>query len=175
MLDKPAATIRKEAGVSVESRAFRNALARWATGVSVVTARLGDGRPVGVTISSFSSLSLEPPLVLFCLGKTTANGEAYSGGQAFAVNVLADDQREVSEFFANPARDCFEGVSFRLGVNGCPLLIGCLVGLECTLVTTYEGGDHLIVVGRVERIASGSGKEPLLRYLGAYRRIAPLS
>jgi flavin reductase (DIM6/NTAB) family NADH-FMN oxidoreductase RutF len=155
----------------IDSRGFRDALGRFATGVSVITGLSIDGLPVGVTVSSLSSLSLEPPLVIFCLGLNTANLDAYASHGVVAVNILAEGQEDVAETFATRGADKFAQVSHRTGENGCELLDGCLVSLECTVAATYVGGDHLIIVGRVMRIHRGADKPPLLRYLGRYARL----
>lgn len=159
----------------VDSLGFRDALGRFATGVTVITGVSSDGQPVGVTVSSFCSLSLEPPLVLFCLGLNTAHLDAYASHGAVAVNILAEGQEDIAETFAVRNGDKFAAVSHRKGDNGCTLLDGCLVGLECAVVSTSVGGDHLIIVGRVTRIHRGESGPPLLRYLGRYGRIAEAS
>lgn len=156
----------------VDSQSFRDALGRFATGVSVVTGLSIDGGSVGVTVSSFSSLSLEPPLILFCLGLNTASLDAYASHGVVAVNILAEAQETLAETFAARGDNKFANVSHRKGDNGCELLDGCLVSLECDVMSTYVGGDHLIIVGRVTRIHSREDSPPLLRYLGRYARIA---
>ena len=156
----------------VDAYGFRDALGRFASGVSVITALSTDGRPVGVTVSSFCSLSLDPPLILFCLGLNTASLDAYASHGVVAVNILAEGQDDVAETFATRSKSKFAKVPHRTGENGCELLEGCLVSLECGIVSTYVGGDHLIIIGRVARIHSGGNGLPLLRYQGRYARIA---
>lgn len=150
---------------------FRLALSRFASGVCVVTATDPGGRAYGVTISSFCSLSLDPPLVLFCIGKKTSGLEACARGAAFTVNVLSEQQLHLSDVFARKEHDKFADVAFTVGGNGCRILEGCLATLECSRVETYEGGDHLVVVGRVDQMAYADGDLPLLRFTGRYRRI----
>lgn len=157
--------------MKIDPKDFRDALGRFATGVSVVTAVASDGKPVGVTVSSFSSLSLEPPLVLFCLGLNTDNLEAYASHGAVCINVLAEGQHDVSEAFASADAERFAGVRHRTADNGCEALDDCLVSLECSIVNEYIGGDHLIIVGRVERIHRGGEDKPLLRFRGDYAKI----
>jgi flavin reductase (DIM6/NTAB) family NADH-FMN oxidoreductase RutF len=157
--------------VTVEPSEFRDTLSCFASGVCVVTAIADSGLPVGVTISAFTSLSLEPPLVLFCLGNNTTNLEAYTDGGRFAVNILAEDQGEISEIFARQNTDKFASISRTDSGSGCPLLVGCLASLECSLVATHDGGDHVIVVGKVERVENSGGGAPLLRYRGNYARV----
>ena len=156
----------------VESRAFRDALSRFASGVCVLTTVGEDSRPVGVTISAFASLSLEPPLVLFCIGKRSANLSAWLSGNVFSVNVLSEGQALLSETFASPCDDKFIGVAGEVGANGCFRPAGCLVSLECRRTVVYDEGDHHIVIGRVERVVFGEADGPLLRFRGAYGRIA---
>lgn len=136
-----------------------------------MTTRTRDGRALGVTVSSFCSVSLEPPLVLFCLGKETRNVEAYTESEFFAVNVLSEDQIDVSENFASPSDDKFRDIYFETGDNGSPVFPGCLATLECTLFEVYEGGDHLILVGRVDGLSTADDGAPLLRYRGRYAGI----
>lgn len=154
--------------MTVDRKAFRDTLSYFASGVCVVTAVADGGTPVGVTISAFTSLSLDPPLVLFCLGNKTTNLEAFTNGGGFAVNILAEDQGKVSEIFASQSNDKFASIPFTGSESGCPLLPGCLASLECTLVSTHDGGDHVIVVGKVDRVQKTEGSKPLLRYRGNY-------
>lgn len=156
---------------SIAPRAFRDAMSRFTTGVCVVTTVRRDGAPTGLTVSSLTSLSLEPPLVLYCLGKKTTGGEIYTGGSAFALNLLADDQLKTSETFASQDADKFATVAYHTGEGGCALLDGCLANLECTREAVLDGGDHVIIVGRVHCIHAGPAKHPLLRYRGRYMRL----
>ncbi|TVR99025.1 MAG: flavin reductase [Rhodospirillales bacterium] len=156
----------------VDPQDFRDALSRFASGVTVVTGIDSEGKPVGVTVSSLSSLSLDPPLVLFCLGLRTAKLDAYASHGAVAVNILAENQYPVSELFASQEPDKFATISFRLGDNGCALLDDCLASLECAVVNSHVGGDHLIIIGRVNRIIRGTAMAPLLRFRGRYAALA---
>jgi flavin reductase (DIM6/NTAB) family NADH-FMN oxidoreductase RutF len=155
--------------VTVDAYSFRDALARFASGVCVVTTVAADGRPAGVTISAFSSLSLDPPLVLFCIGKRSANLSAWLNGPAFSVNVLSERQEALSEVFAAQNEDKFAGVAGAPGANGCFRLDGALITLECRRTTIYDEGDHYIIIGRVDRVEPGADIGPLLRFRGAYR------
>jgi len=155
----------------VSSEAFRSALGSFATGVTVVTTTTADGAPRGVTISALSSLSLEPPLVLYCLGRKTAHMEDYLSTGRFAINVLAEGQQALSETFASQEEDKFAGVEHRPGDNGSPILASCLASMECSIVDTFDGGDHVIVVGSVDKVLVDGAQDPLLHYRGGYAAI----
>jgi len=154
----------------VDPQQYRNTLSRFATGVTVVTTLAPEGRPVGVTVSAFTSLSLDPPLVLFCLGKQTTDLDCFATGFRFALNVLAEDQMDVSEAFAARNTDKFAGIEHRPGETGCPLLAGTLATIECDRDKVHDGGDHLIIVGRIHRLEARHGR-PLLRFAGAYAQL----
>lgn len=161
--------------MTVDARSFRDALARFASGVCVLTTVGGDGRRVGVTISAFSSLSLDPPLVLFCIGKRSANLDAWLNGDRFTVNVLGEGQAALSELFASQRENKFAGVAGHVGGNGCFVIAGALVSLACRRVSLYDEGDHFIVVGEIEDVELGPNDGPLLRFRAAYRRMAAIA
>lgn len=155
-----------------DSRDFRSALGCFATGIAVITSQPADGHPVGVTVNSFSSVSLDPPLVLYCLGKASQSFDALATADGFAVNVLAEDQAELSVRFSRSAlQDRFAGLSVTAGVTGAPLLAGCLATLDCTREAVHDAGDHIVIVGRVRALSSREGR-PLLYYRGAYAELA---
>jgi flavin reductase (DIM6/NTAB) family NADH-FMN oxidoreductase RutF len=156
--------------MTVDARRFREALGAFTTGVTVVTAMAPGGRAVGLTVSALASVSLEPPLILVCLDNSTADLQRYSEGDAFAVNVLAENQKDVSELFASQDPDKFARAAHRVTDSGCVLLGGCVANLECRRVATFDGGDHRIVVGRVEGLHTGDGA-PLIRFRGRYASI----
>jgi flavin reductase (DIM6/NTAB) family NADH-FMN oxidoreductase RutF len=151
-----------------DRRAFRRALGQFATGVTVATTRAPDGRRVGVTANSFTSVSLDPPLVLFCLDRSAPSLEAFRECAQFAVNVLASDQHHLSRQFSTPSEDKFAGVHVEEGPGGMPLLAGVLARFVCRLVERYDGGDHVIFVGEVEDYEAFEG-EPLVFHSGLYR------
>ena len=160
--------------MSVDPRSFRKALGCFATGVTVVTTLHPDSKtPAGVTVSAFSSLSLEPPLVLFCLGLKTASIDSFKSHGYFAINVLSENQRDLSIRFASRSEDKWAGVKWEKGVGGVPLLPGCIATLECKLVNTIEGGDHMIFVGQVENLTHQEGGSPLIYFRGAYLDYGP--
>ena len=159
--------------MSFDSLAFRRALGCFATGVTVVTARDAGGRNRGITINSLSSVSLEPPLVLFCLDRETPSFACFLETPLFAVNVLRASQLDLSVRFATAAADKWDGVGFDLWPGDLPVLQGCLATLACRREAVYEGGDHVIIVGRVERLAVAEGEEPLIYFQSSYRTAGP--
>lgn len=147
---------------------FRSALSRFPSGITVITSTDSSGAFHGITVSAFCSVSLEPPLVLACIEKTTGSHDALQATGRFAVNVLAARQDELSDRFAIPFTDKFIGVNFRIGLGGVPILEDALVSLECNLHRSYDGGDHTIFVGEVERAQIRDG-DPLVYFHGNYR------
>jgi flavin reductase (DIM6/NTAB) family NADH-FMN oxidoreductase RutF len=158
-----------ESGVFT-SRDFRDTLGQFATGVTVITTR-GEDHAYGMTASAFSSVSLDPPLVLVCIGLNAAGSEMIRRNGVFAVNILGTDHEGVSRRFATTRLDKFDGVPFTVGALGVPLIEGALAQLECRTVSRHVEGDHTILVGRVEEARNGAG-EPLLYYRGKYGRLA---
>lgn len=151
-------------------RDFRDALGRFVTGVTVVTTRAADGKPVGVTINSFTSVSLDPPLVLFCLDVRSRCLPAFEACGGFAVHVLGADQRDWSVRFAGGG-DRWDGIGSTAWETGAPIIEGCLAVFECRLEAVHDGGDHTILVGRVIRLASGRNRRPLAYHLGRYTAV----
>ncbi|MBG0818789.1 flavin reductase family protein [Planomonospora sp. ID82291] len=154
-------------------RSLREALGQYATGVAVVTAAAPGGDLAGVTVNSFTSVSLDPPLVLWCLARSSPSAPVFLRAGRFAVNVLAEDQDHLSRRFATPLPDKFAGVETLPGPGGAPLLAGTLASFACRTATVHEGGDHLILVGEVERFHRAEGA-PLVFHAGRYRSAAPL-
>ncbi|MCR9220719.1 MAG: flavin reductase family protein [Alphaproteobacteria bacterium] len=159
-----------EPGSAVTEAAFKAACGRYATGVSIVTGLGPDGRKEGLTVNSFTSLSLDPPLVLFCLDKQAGSFEAFAAVERFAVNVLSEDQADVSTHFAKPGvRDKFAGVAHDVDADGLPMLSAALARIACDVEARHEGGDHIILVGRVRRIDLGDeAGRPLVYFRGRY-------
>lgn len=151
---------------------FRRVLGHFATGVTIITTRDGDGRATGLTVSAFCSVSLDPPQILVCIDHKSQSYPALRDGDRFAVNILGADHESVSRRFATTRLDKFDGVPFTLGTLGVPLIDGALAHLECRTVSRHVEGDHTILVGRVEEARNGAG-EPLLYYRGKYGRLAP--
>ena len=150
---------------------FRAALGRFATGVTILTARDAAGGDHGMTVSSFASVSLSPPLVLACIANDADMHEVLKSGASFAISVLAADQEALSRRFADEPDNRFEGVPFTRGANGVVLFSGAVAHLECRRVSWQEAGDHGICIGEVERAFVGAG-EPLLYHRGAYTRLS---
>ena len=156
----------------VSSEVFRSALGRWASGVTIVTAAAGD-RIHGMTVSAFTSVSLDPPLVLICADKTSNTLEVIEAGRCFAVHVLRSGQETLSNRFASKKDEHrrFEGVEWKPGGTGAPLLAGVLATLDCRVAASHDAGDHVIYIGAVESAEVGEG-EPLVYYQAGYRAIA---
>lgn len=148
---------RAEEGAAFDLRALRNALGRFATGITVITTRTPGGKCEGLTVNSFGALSLEPPLVLWSLNQAAMSLPSFQESPYFAVNVLASHQRAVSNHFARPAPDKFEALEWQVGLGGCPTIPGCLALFECRLQETIAGGDHVVLIGRVERFCWSEG------------------
>lgn len=158
---------------SHDSRELRNALGRFPTGVTVITTRSPAGRAEGLTANSFSALSLDPPLVLWSIGRKSGSLQSFVDSGHFAINVLRASQADMSHRFAKPAADKFEGIDVEAGYGGSPLLPGVLAAFECRTESVIEGGDHLLFVGRVHRIRYGDG-EPLIFNAGKYCTSLPM-
>ena len=155
-----------------EDRRFRNALGKFATGVTVVTTATSEGEPVGVTASSFNSVSLDPPLVLWSLAKSAKSMEAFSTSGHFAVHILAASQEDISNRFARPGADKFDGIGWTPSTLGSPLLPDCAAQFQCKTSYQYEGGDHVIFVGEVIGFEE-TNKSPLVFHGGVYAEAKP--
>lgn len=151
---------------------FRTVLGHFCTGVTVVTGRGEDG-PVGFACQSFAALSLDPALVLFCPGKTSRAWPAIEASGHFAVNVLSDDQREVSTVFGSRGADKFAAIDWTPAPSGAPLIDGVLTWIDCAVEAVHDAGDHYIVVGRVLELGDTAAERPLLFYRGRYTATAP--
>ncbi len=157
---------RSRAG-PVDPGAFRTVLGHFCTGVTVVTS-LDGSTPVGFACQSFSSLSLSPPLVLFCPSRTSSSWARIRDAGHFCVNVLAEDQREVSAAFGRPGNNKFDGLNWTPSPNGAPILDGVLTWVDCVTETVHEAGDHDVVIGRVAELGPHADGRPLLFYRGDY-------
>jgi flavin reductase (DIM6/NTAB) family NADH-FMN oxidoreductase RutF len=157
--------------MSFDNLQFRNALGRFATGVCVITARPEGHAPFGVTVNSFSSLSLTPPLVLWSLQKNSDTMDAFRVAQQFCVNVLAQEQKALSGRFAKKGDHALRPDEFTTGETGLPVLKHCLASFECDVDARHDGGDHVILIGRVAAMTVASGGRPLVFYEGGYREL----
>ena len=155
----------------VDAAAFRHALARFPSGVTVVTVRDDAGADYGMTVSAFASLSLEPPLVLVCIGDDATIAGAVAEAGHFAVSVLSGDQEALARRFADTGADRFAGTEISRGATGIALLNGAVSHLECAIVARHRGGDHTIVVGEVLAASAVEDGRPLIYQRGEYRRL----
>jgi 3-hydroxy-9,10-secoandrosta-1,3,5(10)-triene-9,17-dione monooxygenase reductase component len=157
---------------SVDEARYRQVLGHFATGVTVVTAT-HRGAPVGLSVNSFTSVSLDPPLVAFCVARTSSTWPGIREAGWFCVNILAEDQEAVSRVFATPGVDKFRGIGWRAGHSGAPVLAGALAWIDCTIEAEHDGGDHVLVVGRVRELDVVREEGPLIFYRGGYGRFEP--
>ena len=164
------ADVPNEIVVTPDDRRFRDVMGYFATGVTIITAMDGD-EPVGLAANSFTSLSLDPPLVLFCVGRTSTTWPRIERARRFAVNILGEHQEELSVLFAAKGADRFGSVDWHLGVGGSPVLHDVIAYLDCEFWAEYDGGDHIIVVGRVLDLGVTHDAGPLLFFRGQYGRL----
>jgi flavin reductase (DIM6/NTAB) family NADH-FMN oxidoreductase RutF len=154
----------------IDSDAFRAALGRFASGITIVTARDAKGRDHGMTVSAFCSLSLEPAMVLVSIGHEASMHGLMMRAEHVGISVLSTAQEALSRRFADPETDRFDGVGYTRGENGVALLDDALVHLECDVVARHEAGDHTIIVCAVDRMEAYDGR-PLLYYRGGYAQL----
>lgn len=154
-----------------DARTLRDALGCFATGVTVVTTRDDAGLPIGLTANSFTAVSLDPPLILFCLAKSSGNLERFRAAEHFAINVLHIGQQPTSGVFARSTEDRFQDVAWEAWDTGAPVLSGSLASFECATHEVVEAGDHLVFIGRVLRARFEPRRDPLLYFRGKYRRL----
>jgi flavin reductase (DIM6/NTAB) family NADH-FMN oxidoreductase RutF len=154
--------------MSIEPRELRQALGSFATGVTIVTSRGTAGEPLGLTANSFNSVSLDPPLVLFSLNRNAFSLKPFEDAGFFAINILSDRQRHLSDNFARSLADKWRGVEYEVWETGAPILKGSLASFECLTHSTHDGGDHVIFVGRVQRLRFSGDGHPLLYFRGGY-------
>jgi len=162
---------RRISGAAIDPKELRSALGCFITGVVVVAATGEDGRRAGVTISSFNSVSLTPPLILWSLGLNAPSLAVFRTAKFFSVNILASDQQDICRQFATPADDKFRGVDIREGTGGVPVIPETAACFECATYARYPGGDHEIYLGEVLSFHT-SDREPLIHYKGAFRNLS---
>lgn len=156
-------------------REFRDALSLFPTGVAVVTTTTPDGSPIGTTVSSFNSVSLSPPLVLFSVARSAGRFSVWNAAQHYAVNLLREDQSHLSTDFARSVADKWQGLAPKQAHSGTVMLPDALAHFECESYARYDGGDHLILVGRVTAMSTPTspGVRPLVFFRGRYRQLDP--
>lgn len=155
-----------------DPRAFRLALGRFATGVAVVTASTADGAVVGMTMSSFNSVSLDPPLVLFSVARSAYSLPAMRAAKGFGINILGQHQEELSDRFARALEDKWHAVEHRRGAHDAPLLAGAIAHFECEPYARHDGGDHEIFLARVLQFSTPDAGDPLIFFRGRYHALA---
>lgn len=153
-----------------DPKQFRNALGSFATGVTVVTTLDAEGKPVGMTANSFNSVSLDPMLVLWSIAKNANAYDSFVESNHFAIHILADDQQDLSQQFATKGIDRFAGLDYQRGHAEVPVLPHCSARFECDIEHRYDGGDHTILVGRVQHFEHNQ-KQPLVFHAGRYAQL----
>ncbi len=156
----------------VDGKLLRTALGAFVTGITVITARGRQGEWVGLTVNSFNSVSLDPPLVLWSLSLNSPSLAVIKQATHYAVNVLSEGQQDVSQRFASSQPDKFSGLGCSVGLGGVPLLPDCCASFECRNVAQHPGGDHLILIGEVERFSHQRERAPLIYFNGGYRSLS---
>jgi len=158
--------------MAIDNQEFKSALKMWASGIAVVTANSEQGEQ-GMTVTSFTSVSMDPPQILVCINENAETGAAMSQGEQFAVNILSSEQEQVSNEFAGGSsmQERFANVGWKKGELGLPLLDGALVGLECTLVEKVKAGSHWVMIGEVQSTQVNPAN-PVLYFNGGYARTA---
>jgi 3-hydroxy-9,10-secoandrosta-1,3,5(10)-triene-9,17-dione monooxygenase reductase component len=162
-----AVAARAHTGSATDARSFRDASGRFATGVAFVTAA-PEGEPAGLIVNSFASVSLEPPLISFCPSRNSFTWSRMRRAGRFGVNVLAREHEDFAVRAASPGADRFAGLDWEFGPDGVPLLRDGLASLVCEIAAEHPAGDHWIVVGRVEQVASGVPSDPLTFFAGSF-------
>ena len=160
--------------MAIDQRALRDALGQFPTGVTVVTADPEGYAPFGVTANSFASVSLDPPLVLWSLQKSSDTFDAFAAAKHFAVNILSNEQQDISNQYAKKNNHDLEAEHYQAGVSGMPLLNNAIVNFECEVDVCHDGGDHIIMVGKVVAMSdlnTGDNTSPLVLHAGKYREL----
>lgn len=157
--------------MAFDASQFRTALSQFPTGVAVITAQDGEDQLIGITMSSFNSVSIDPPLVLFSLDRRALSLESMQAASHYAVNVLSKEQRHLSNKFARAMENKWENVEFETRETGVPLLTGALAHFECKPYAHYDGGDHVIFVGEVVNFTSSNHSAPLVFCRGGYAEL----
>ncbi len=157
--------------MSIDGRELRDALGRFATGVCLITTVTDTRQAVGMTVNSFSSVSLDPPLVLWCLQDNSDVYDVFATPRYYTINILSSGQEAYSNRYAKKEQHHLDPAHYRQGKYGTPIIRDALVSFECELEKTYDGGDHLIIVGRVRDMVQRPDGDPLLFFSGRYREL----
>lgn len=157
--------------MSFDQRQFRNALSQFATGVTIITTRSSSGIETGITASSFNSVSLDPPLILWSLGKDSGSFDAFQSATHFGVHILGETQADLSQRFATLGGDKFKNLKTTPGLAGIPLLNDCPARFQCSVFERIPAGDHIIYLGKVEEMSFAKGQKPLVYHGGGYARL----
>lgn len=161
--------------MSVDRDTFKRTLGSWASGVTIVTSQHA-GERMGMTVSAFSSVSLDPPLVLVCADKGSNTNQLIHASRTFTVNVLGREQSALSSLFADKKREAirFDGLDCKTGATGCPRIPGALASLDCRVRDAIDAGDHWVYMGSVESATIDAEQEPLVYWRGLYQKLSPL-
>lgn len=157
--------------MKIDEHIFKQCLGCFATGVTVVTYVDNIGKNHGITINSFASLSLDPPLILFNLAKDSNNYDIFKTATKFTVNILSELQLNISKHFAFAKADKWQNIEFLIGKNNCPILDGIVAYIECDLKEQYDGGDHTIIIGEVTNLKKLADTKPLIYFHGKYNNL----
>ena len=163
-------TTERGSGMPIGKNELRTVMGHFGTGVTIITTFNREGTLHGLTANAFSSLSLVPPLCLVCVDKKAESYPSFDESKVFTVNILRDDQEELSRRFAVSGGEKFTGVAYRIGGNGAPILEHVIAWLECKITAAYDGGDHTIYIGEIEEAETREGK-PLMFFRGGYRAL----
>ena len=157
--------------MAISKEEFRRALGKFPSGVTVVTTRDDAGNMFGITVSAFCSVSLEPPLILVCIEKRAGSHHAFEQSNAFVVNILRENQTQLSNHFAAHSENKFVSIDYRSGIENLPVLNDALVNLECRLTNSHDEGDHTIYIGQIET-ATVNDEKPLVYWHGNYQKLS---
>jgi 3-hydroxy-9,10-secoandrosta-1,3,5(10)-triene-9,17-dione monooxygenase reductase component len=166
------ARIKEMTGQGIDKGWFRKVLGHYPTGVCVITSTTADGRPAGLTVGSFTSVSLEPPLVAFFPDKSSSSWPKIEATGQFCVNILGADQQSVCRQLAAKSEDKFAGITHRHTATGLPIIDNCVAWIDCAIHSVGEAGDHYVVMGLVREMNIESGGNPLLFFQGGYGQFA---
>lgn len=166
--------LKIDISMSLDKNEFRRCMGHFATGITVVTTNTKENKPCGMTVNSFSSLSLEPPLILFSVDKNAHNHDNFTNCKKFAVNILSENQKDISVAFAHPSSVNWNEIKHKEAENGSPILKGCLAYISCINENIYAGGDHSIIIGRVTDMQMSLDEQPLIYFKGKYRKVGDI-